>query len=126
MRNWGINKRVMFLALLPTLLIAIALASYFSINRYLYIEDSFHIKGQFIADNLAPACEYGILSGNIDMLESLIFLSTIEMMLPYLSVHVKSPNLIAYYRFLLVHRNFHIRPQLKKVTLNYMIIMNNQ
>jgi len=72
MRNWGINKRVMFLALLPTLLITITLASYFSISRYAYIEEAMHLKGQLIADNLAPACEYGVFSGNTEILENLI------------------------------------------------------
>ena len=72
MKNWGINKRVMFLALLPTLLIAFSLAIYFGFNRYSYIEDSLHIKGQLIADNLAPACEYGVFSGNLEILENLI------------------------------------------------------
>ena len=72
MRNWGINKRVMFLALLPTLLITVSLASYFSFNRYAYIEDSLHIKGQLIADNLSPACEYGVFAGNLEILENLI------------------------------------------------------
>ena len=72
MRNWGINKLVMFLALLPTLLITVALASYFSFSRHAYIEDALHIKGQLIADNLAPACEYGVFSGNLEILESLI------------------------------------------------------
>ena len=72
MRNWGINKRVMFLALLPTLLIAISLATYFSFNRYSYIEDAFHIKGQLIANNLAPASEYGVFAGNLEILEHLI------------------------------------------------------
>jgi len=72
MRNWGINKRVMFLALLPTLLIAVALASYFSFNRYSYIEEALHIKGQLIADNLSPASEYGVFAGNLEILENLI------------------------------------------------------
>jgi len=72
MRNWGINKRVMFLALLPTLLIAISLATYFGFNRYSYIEDALHIKGQLIANNLAPACEYGVFSGNLEILDNLI------------------------------------------------------
>ena len=78
MRNWGINKRVMFLALLPTLLITLSLASYFSFSRYAYIEDSLHIKGQLIADNLAPACEYGVFSGNIEILENLISNTLLE------------------------------------------------
>ncbi len=72
MRNWSINKRVMFLALLPTLLITLALSTYFSINRYAYIEEDMHLRGQLIADHLAPACEYGVFSGNIEILDNLI------------------------------------------------------
>jgi len=72
MRNWSINKRVMFLALLPTLLITIALSIYFSFNRYTYIEEDMHLRGQLIADQLAPACEYGVFSGNIEILDNLI------------------------------------------------------
>jgi len=72
MRNWGINKRVMFLALLPTLLITLSLASYFSLNRYAYIEDTLHLKGQLIANNLSPASEYGVFTGNLSILENLI------------------------------------------------------
>lgn len=72
MRNWGINKRVMFLALLPTLLIALTLASYFSFNRYESIENALHLKGQLIVNNLSPASEYGVFSGNIDILQNLV------------------------------------------------------
>jgi len=72
MRNWGINKRVMFLALLPTLLITFSLVSYFSLNRYAYIEDALHLKGHLIANNLSPASEYGVFTGNLSILENLI------------------------------------------------------
>ncbi len=78
MNNWGIKKRVMFLALLPTLLITLALASYFSYIRYVSIEDSFHLKGQLIADNLAPASEYGVFAGNTDILSSLVSNTLLE------------------------------------------------
>jgi len=72
MKNWGINKRVMFLALLPTLLITLSLVSYFSFNQYASIEAALHTKGQLIADNLSPASEYGVFAGNLDILENLI------------------------------------------------------
>ncbi len=78
MNNWGINKRVMFLALLPTLIIAFALASYFSFVRYTSIEDAFHIKGELIAKNLAPASEYGVFSSNLEILDKLITNSFLE------------------------------------------------
>ncbi|MDH5572822.1 MAG: ATP-binding protein [Gammaproteobacteria bacterium] len=72
MRNWGIKKRVLFLAIMPTLVIALTLAFYFNINHINYIEDTLHKRGQTIANNLAPACEYSIFSGNPDILENLI------------------------------------------------------
>jgi len=72
MKNWGINKRVMFLALLPTLIIAITLSSYFSFNRHSDIESSFYEKGVFIANTLAPAAEYGVFSNNIEILDHLV------------------------------------------------------
>ena len=72
MINWGIKKRVLFLALLPTLLIAISLASYFSFNRISYLDNTLHQKGQLLANHLAPACEYGVFSGNLDILDTLI------------------------------------------------------
>ncbi|VAW56252.1 BarA sensory histidine kinase (= VarS = GacS) [hydrothermal vent metagenome] len=72
MKNWSINKRVLFLALLPTLLIAISLASYFSFNRYIYIEDALHIKGQLIADNLSTSSEYGMFTDNMRTLKKLV------------------------------------------------------
>ncbi len=69
LKNWSINKRVLFLALLPTFLIALSLASYFSFNRYIYIEEALHMKGQLIADNLSSSSEYGIFTNNRQMLE---------------------------------------------------------
>jgi two-component system sensor histidine kinase BarA len=72
MKSWGIKKRVLFLALLPTLIIAISLASYFSISRLNFIEDALYQKGTLLADHLAPAFEYGVFSGNITILNSLI------------------------------------------------------
>jgi len=72
MKSWGIKKRVLFLALLPTIIIALSLASYFSINRINFIEDSLYQKGELLVSNLAPASEYGVFSGNIGILNSVI------------------------------------------------------
>ncbi len=72
MKNWNIQKRVLFLALLPALLIALGLSSYFSFTHIRYIERSLIEKGQIITNHLAPACEYGIFSGDKHFLNSLI------------------------------------------------------
>ena len=102
MKNWGINKRVMFLALLPTLLITITLVSYFSINRHTYIEEAMHLKGQLIANNLAPACEYGIFSGNITLLDNLITNSLKEADIVNIAISDNNNNI-------LISRSKHIK-----------------
>ena len=73
MKHWGIKKRVLFLALLPTLVIALTLASYFSFNRIKYIEESLHQKGELLANHLAPALEYGVFTGNTNYRERPIY-----------------------------------------------------
>ncbi|MCW9013978.1 MAG: response regulator [Gammaproteobacteria bacterium] len=78
MNNWGIKKRVLFLALFPTLIITISLASYFSFNQISYLENTLHQKGQLIANHLAPASEYGVFSGNLDILDNLIEKALLE------------------------------------------------
>lgn len=72
MRLWGIKKRVLFLALLPTLVIAVSLSFYFNYTRINQIEDALLQKGKLLANHLAPACEYGVFSGNLNILDSLI------------------------------------------------------
>ncbi|HEY9051000.1 MAG TPA: response regulator [Gammaproteobacteria bacterium] len=72
MKNWGIKKRVLVLALFPMLVVAITLATYFNISRINDIENTLFDKGQLIANHLAPACEYGVFSGNLEILDSLI------------------------------------------------------
>ncbi|MFW2373740.1 MAG: response regulator [Gammaproteobacteria bacterium] len=78
MNNWGIKKRVLSLALLPTLFIAFSLAFYFNYNRITYIEESLLTKGESLTNLLAPACEHGVFSGNMEILEGLISKSLLE------------------------------------------------
>jgi len=72
MKNWGLKKRVLFLAILPTLIMAITLSLYFSYNQVDYIEKSLFQKGQSLVSHLAPACEYGVFSGNHEILDIII------------------------------------------------------
>ena len=72
MKNWNIRKKVLFLALLPTLVIALGLSSYFSFTQIRYIEHTLIEKGHIITNHLAPACEYGVFSGNTNILNNLI------------------------------------------------------
>ena len=63
-RSWGIQRRAVFLALAPALVIAIALTAYFLVVRYADVEEALQNRGQSLVRQLAPAAEYGAFSGN--------------------------------------------------------------
>ena len=64
MKPWGIKKRVVFLAITPVAIIAIALTSYFLVVRYGDVEAALRNRGESMVRQLAPAAEYGTFSGN--------------------------------------------------------------
>jgi two-component system, NarL family, sensor histidine kinase BarA len=68
MNNWGIRGRALFLALMPVAVIALLLDIYFINTRVNDLEQGLIERGHAIADQLAPAAEYGIFSGNQEIL----------------------------------------------------------
>lgn len=72
MRRWGIKKRVLFLALMPAAGIALLLAVYFVSSGIHSLEQSLRERGLAIARQLAPASEFGVFSGNREILQSLV------------------------------------------------------
>jgi len=71
MKNWGIKKRVLFLALMPASVIALLLALHFITSGIQNLEESLRERGLAIARQLAPASEYGVFSGNREILQLL-------------------------------------------------------
>ncbi|MDH5710304.1 MAG: ATP-binding protein [Gammaproteobacteria bacterium] len=66
MNDISIRKQILTLALLPILIVAIALTTYFTITQLDYISESQSRHGKMIAQQLAPVSEYAVFSGNID------------------------------------------------------------
>lgn len=62
MKNWGISRRILTLALTPTLLVCLLLGSFFINNHIQDSEDSLISRGKTIATHLALAAEYGIIT----------------------------------------------------------------
>lgn len=60
----GIKTRVILLGTVPALLFAIILAGYAVCNIFNVLDQSLHDRGRIIASQLAPAAEYGVISGN--------------------------------------------------------------
>ena len=71
MKHWGIKNKVLFLALLPAGAIAFLLATYFIAAQIHDLEESLTERGYVIVRQLGPAAEYGVFSGNAEILTAL-------------------------------------------------------
>lgn len=71
MKGLGIRKRLLLLALLPGTIIALVLFVYFTRGQLDLVEQSLNERGLTIARQLAPASEYGYVTGNRELLEQL-------------------------------------------------------
>ncbi len=71
MKNLGIKTRVIFLGTIPALLFAMILAGYAISNVFEVLNQSLSDRGRIIAAQLAPAAEYGVVSGNKQILQRL-------------------------------------------------------
>ncbi len=68
----SIHRHTLFVSLLPAVLIAFLLTGYFTLSRLNSLQDELANAGQLIANQLAPATEFSVISGNIDALEPLL------------------------------------------------------
>src|SRR3989344_1467901 len=71
MKDWGIQTRVLFLALVPLTVAVLLISLHFTNARIQDLEQALRDRGQTIATRLASACEYGIPSNNRAMLAKL-------------------------------------------------------
>lgn len=66
-----LRRRLLLLTLLPSMLIAIALVSYFTLSGIQSLEGELRAKGLSTVRYLAPISEYGIIAGQIESLHGL-------------------------------------------------------
>jgi diguanylate cyclase (GGDEF)-like protein/PAS domain S-box-containing protein len=71
MKNWGIQKRILFLAVVPLALIISVITAHYLLTRLEERAQVLEERGSAIARGLAPASEYGVLAGNHAILEGL-------------------------------------------------------
>ncbi len=71
-RRWDINTRTQLITLGPALLLTLLLITFFTFVRIQDLRQELDHTGQLIANQLAPATEYGVISGNNDVLETLL------------------------------------------------------
>ncbi len=72
MKMVGIRNRMLLAALLPVALVALLLAVAFLLSRFDDINTAHRQRARSLARQLATACEYGVLSGNVSHLQTLV------------------------------------------------------
>lgn len=70
-RRLDIHTRTLLISVGPALLLTLLLSAFFTYERLKDLDQELRQTGQLIADQLAPAAEYGVISGNLPVLESL-------------------------------------------------------
>ncbi|MCY1394415.1 Sensor histidine kinase RcsC [compost metagenome] len=70
--SWDIHTRTQIICLGPALLLTLLLISFFTFVRIQDLRQEMNHTGQLIANQLAPASEYGVISGNDEVLNSLL------------------------------------------------------
>ncbi len=71
MNRLTLRHRLLFLTLLPSTLIAIALVTYFTFSGIRTLEGELRLKGMATVRYLAPISEYGIIAGQVEGLHGL-------------------------------------------------------
>lgn len=71
MKTWGIRARVLFLALLPSIMILVTLAGYFTYSRIAEVDVLLAQRGNSLARQLAPGTEFALFAGDSAALERL-------------------------------------------------------
>jgi diguanylate cyclase (GGDEF)-like protein len=87
----GIKARMILLTILPTFAITLFLTSYSISKSINTLNQSLSDRGRIIATQIAPASEYGVLSGNLNFLQTLIQ-QTISREDDILSILITAPN----------------------------------
>ena len=76
--SWGIRGRVIGLAVLPVAIVGMLLLFQLISGKIDDLDDSLRTRAVAIARQLAPAAEYGVASGNIRVLQTLLEKAAIE------------------------------------------------
>ncbi|RON23058.1 hybrid sensor histidine kinase/response regulator [Pseudomonas brassicacearum] len=95
-RPWDINTRTQMISLGPALLLTLLLISFFTFVRIQDLRQELNHTGQLIANQLAPATEYGVISGNNEVLESLLKATLATPNVRFLEVQDNANRILVY------------------------------
>lgn len=69
MKRYGIERQTLLVTLIPILVMAILLESYFIFTRFADLDRSLLERSRLLAQQLASSCEYAVFSGNTTLLK---------------------------------------------------------
>ena len=104
-RSWDINTRTQLISLGPALLLTLMLISFFTFVRIQDLRQEITHTGQLIANQLAPATEYGVISGNNEVLESLLKATLATPNVRFLEVQDSANRVLVYVEQPTAHHN---------------------
>ncbi|MCQ6258147.1 ATP-binding protein [Pseudomonas sp. Q11] len=131
-RRWDINTRTQLIALGPALLLTVLLISFFTFVRIQDLRQELNHTGQLIANQLAPATEYGVISGNNEVLESLLTATLATPHVRFLEVQDSTDRVVVYVEQPAQSRNhsqqievFQAPVRLQRIALNNDFLQGN-
>jgi signal transduction histidine kinase/ActR/RegA family two-component response regulator len=94
--GWDIHTRTQLISVGPALLLTLLLTGYFTFARLQDLRQELIHNGQLIASQLAPASKYGVISGNLNVLESLLQATLKTPHVRFLEVRDHKGNILVY------------------------------
>lgn len=94
--GWDIRTRMLAISLGPALLLALLLTAYFTYSRLQDLRQELTHTGQLIADQLAPAAEYGVIAGNTPVLQKLLQATLDTPHVRFIEVRDRNDNILVY------------------------------
>ncbi|HGM4833176.1 TPA: ATP-binding protein, partial [Pseudomonas aeruginosa] len=94
--GWDIRTRMLAISLGPALLLTLLLTAYFTYSRLQDLRQELPHTGQLIADQLAPAAEYGVIAGNTPVLQKLLQATLDTPHVRFIEVRDRNDNILVY------------------------------
>jgi two-component system, sensor histidine kinase len=95
-RGWDIHTRTQLISVGPALLLTLLLTGFFTFARLQDLRQELNHNGQLIASQLAPASKYGVISGNLQVLEALLQATLKTPHVRFLEVRDHAGNILVY------------------------------
>lgn len=95
-RGWNIHIRTQLISVGPALLLTLLLTGFLTFNRLQDLRVEINHTGQLIASQLAPATEYGVISGNRKVLKSLLQATLKTPHVRFVEVRDRDDNILVY------------------------------